>query len=295
MYQRIVLKVAEVPSVFAAPGDNALPNAARDGELPLAAKGADFKPPVVATLSLNRPEARNAMDDNTLRELTHAFKYLAKRSDIRAVVVRGEGPDFCAGADIQWMRRAGRLSPAQGRKDARLLAEMCLAVDECPVPVIARAQGSVYGGGLGLVSACDIVVAAESAKMCFSECRLGILPAVVSCWVIPKIGVAAARRYYLSSEVFDMVAAGQMGLVHVVAAERALDERIEAIVGSIARNGPNAVREAKAFLKKLAGKGLRERLKLAVDTLVRVRSSPEGQEGLGAFLEKRPPAWIAPK
>jgi methylglutaconyl-CoA hydratase len=249
----------------------------------------------VARLTINRPERRNATDDVTLRELTHAFRILAGRPDLRAVIVAGAGKDFCAGADIEWMRRAGTYRPAQGRKDARLLAEMCQAVDECPIPVIARAQGAIYGGGLGLISTCDIVVASENATMCFSECRLGILPAVVSCWVLPKLGAAAARRYYLTAEVFDMEVARDMGLVHIIAPESELDERVETLVGSILRNGPHAVREAKALLRKFPGKSLSMRLKIAIDTLIRLRSSPEGQEGLSAFLEKRPPAWLIPK
>lgn len=249
----------------------------------------------VATVVLNRPERRNAMDDNTLRELADAFLRVSKFHEVRAVVVRGEGKDFCAGADIDWMKRAGKMSPAQGKKDARLLGDMCRAVDECPVPVIARVQGAIYGGGLGLVSCCDVVVAEEKATMCFSECRLGILPAVVSCFVTPKIGAAAARRYYLTAEVFGMEAAREMGLAHITAPESQLDERVEALIGAILRNGPNALRETKAFLRKLSGKSLDARIKLAIDTLVRTRSSAEGQEGLSAFLEKRPASWVSPK
>lgn len=256
---------------------------------------ADKDFPVVAVVALARPERRNAMDDNTLRELADVFSRVGRLDNVRAVVVRGEGPDFCAGADIDWMRRAGKLSPAQGRKDAKLLADMCLSVDTCPVPVIARVHGSVYGGGLGLAAACDVVVAANNAKMCFSECRLGILPAVVSCFVVPKIGSSAARRYYLTSEVFDMEAAREMGLVHIAAAPKELEARVEALVASILRNGPKAVRQAKAVLRRLPGMPLEKSLEFTVDTLVRVRSTPEAQEGLSAFLEKRPPAWVLPK
>ncbi len=273
-YRHIRLEVGPMPSVFAA--------------------GRGSRLPVVAWVALNRPEVRNAMDDTTLRELADCFRRLAREKGLRAVVVRGEGPDFCAGADVNWMRRAGALGPAQGRRDARLLAEMCRAVDECPVPVLARAHGSVYGGGLGLAACCDVVVAAKDAKMCFSECRLGILPAVVSCFVLPKIGPARARRYTLTAEVFGMEDAREMGLVHMVAPLADLDERVEALLGSVLRNGPKAVREAKALIRRLSGGGLERRLGLAIKALVRARSSPEGQEGLSAFLEKRAPSWIAP-
>lgn len=246
----------------------------------------------LASVTLTRPEARNAMSEQTLRELSHAFGEIAGSPKVRAVLIRGVGKDFCAGADIEWLRRAGKLPPAEGRRDAMLLADMLRAVDECPVPVIARAQGAVFGGGLGLVSVCDLVVAADDAKMCFSEARLGILPAVISAFVLPRIGAAAARRYYLTAEVFGMAQAKQMGLVTDVAPEAELDARVDAIVASILRCGPQALREAKALIRRMPGVAVDERLEIAVSALVRLRSSPEGQEGLSAFLEKRPAAWV---
>lgn len=252
-----------------------------------------LNPGSVATLTLNRPEVRNAMDDRTLREITDAFKLLSKRRGLRAVVVRGEGKDFCAGADIQWMRRAGKMPPAKSRKDAMLLVDMCRAVDVCPVPVIAVARGGVYGGGLGLISACDIVIAEAGAKMCFSECRLGIIPAVISCFVLPKMGEADARRYYLTAEVFNAETALRLGIVSEVAWDSELESRLEHILDNIRRNGPLAVRQAKALLRRFPGLPFEKRVKFVIDTLVRLRSSPEGQEGLSAFLEKRPAAWAA--
>lgn len=248
----------------------------------------------VATVRLNRPEAGNAMSDLTLKELAACFKALSKEPGLRAVVIRGMGKHFCSGADIEWMRRAGALPPAQGKKDAALLSEALKAVQECPVPVIVRAHGAVYGGGLGLVAACDIAVAAEDAKMCFSETRLGILPAVISLFVLPKIGAAAARRYYLTAEVFGMAAAKDMGLVHGVVPEAGLDAAVDGLVAGIRKNGPQAVRAAKALLRRLPElPSFAARQKLVIETLVRLRSSPEGQEGLSAFLEKRAPAWLS--
>ncbi|MHB2026794.1 MAG: enoyl-CoA hydratase-related protein [Elusimicrobiota bacterium] len=246
----------------------------------------------VATVRLCRPQVRNAMDDETLVEIAAAFKALSKSKDLRAVIVRGDGPDFCAGADINWMRRAGRMKPAQSRKDAALLLTMCLAVESCPVPVLALLHGGVYGGGLGLAAACDIVIAEENARMCFSECRLGIIPAVISCFVIPKIGAAQARRYYLTGEVFDMETARHLGIVHEIAPQGDVEARAQAAVKNILKNGPNAVREAKALLRKFPNLSFERRAKLVLDTLTRLRRSPEGQEGLSAFLEKRPAAWI---
>ncbi|MBI4375964.1 MAG: enoyl-CoA hydratase/isomerase family protein [Elusimicrobia bacterium] len=246
----------------------------------------------VSEVVLNRPEVRNAMSDRTLDEITHAFRNFAMDGELRAVLVRAEGKDFCAGADIEWMKRAGRLPAEQGRRDAERLVDMCQSVEQCPVPVIARVHGNIYGGGLGLVAACDIVLAEAGARMCFSEARLGIIPAVISCFVVPKIGEWAARRYYLTAEVFGMDVARQMGLVHEAAAEVELEPKITAILENIQRNGPNAVREAKALLRKFPGLPFQERVELVLDTLVRLRGSPEGQEGFSAFLEKRKPAWI---
>jgi methylglutaconyl-CoA hydratase len=244
-----------------------------------------------AKVVLARPEARNAMSAATLRELTDAFRALAREKDLRAVLVTGEGKDFCAGADIQWMKAGGRLPPAEGKKDARLFAEMLAAVDECPVPVVVAAQGNVFGGGLGLLAACDVALLSDDAKMSFSEVRLGIMPAVISCWVLPKIGIANARRYYLTGEVFGPVEAVHMGLAHEAVAPAELAARAEFLVKSILKNGPNAVRRAKAMIPRIAAAPPAERVNLTVDTLVELRSSPEGQEGLAAFLEKRPPSW----
>jgi|CXWL01.1.fsa_nt_gi methylglutaconyl-CoA hydratase len=245
----------------------------------------------VTKVALSRPDARNAMSDVTLRELTTAFKEIAKDKDVRVVVVTGEGKDFCAGADINWMKASGQLPPEEGKKDARLLADMLQAVDECPVPVIVAAHGNVFGGGLGLVAACDVAVLSDDAKMSFSECRLGIMPAVISCWVLPKIGTANARRYYLTGEVFGAAAAVNMGLAHEAVAAAELAAKADSMVASILKCGPNAVRTAKALLPKLAPLGLHQRIGLTVETLVRLRSSAEGQEGLAAFLEKRAPSW----
>ncbi|OGR69380.1 MAG: hypothetical protein A2X40_07255 [Elusimicrobia bacterium GWC2_65_9] len=247
----------------------------------------------VARIVLNRPGARNAMSDLTLLELTQAFQGLAADDAVRAVVVTGEGQDFCAGADIEWMRRAGRLPPAEGRKDARLLAEMLGAVDECPVPVVVAAHGNIFGGGLGLLAACDIAFIAEGAKLCFSECRLGIIPAIISSWILPKIGVANARRYYLTAEAFGAKEAVAMGLAHEAAPAEELCARADAACRNILKNGPKAVRAAKALLPQLAGLTAEARVDLTIETLVRLRSSPEGQEGLTAYLEKRLAKWAA--
>lgn len=248
----------------------------------------------VSKVVLARPQARNAMGAAALGELERAFRELSKDAALRAVLVTGEGKDFCAGADIEWMRAGGRLSPDEGKKDARRFADMLFAVERCPAPVIVAAQGSVFGGGLGLLAAGDAALLADDAKLCFSEVRLGIMPAVISNWVLPKIGVSNARRYYLTAEVFGAAEAVKMGLAHEVVPAAELGARAEFIVKCILKNGPNAVRAAKALIPKIASSAPAERLTLTVETLVKLRSSPEGQEGLSAFLEKRPPNW-APK
>ena len=247
----------------------------------------------VARVVLTRPEVRNAMSAVTLRELADGFRLLAKDPEVRVVLVTGSGKDFCAGADIQWMKAGGRLPPEEGKKDARLFADMLGAVESCPVPVVVAAQGSVFGGGLGLLAACDAALLSDDAKLSFSECRLGIMPAVISCWVLPKIGAANARRYYLTAEVFGAAQALGMGLVHEVVPAAELSAKADAVVASILKCGPNAVRAAKKMIPVIAAASPEARVELAVDTLAELRSSPEGQEGLAAFLDKRAPSWAA--
>ncbi|MFI5363961.1 MAG: enoyl-CoA hydratase-related protein [Elusimicrobiota bacterium] len=251
-------------------------------------------PGPAAKVVLSRPDARNAMSDLTLRELTDAFQELAQDKSLRAVLVTGAGKDFCAGADIEWMRRGGKLPAEEGKKDAKLFAKMLTAVDECPVPVVVAAQGNVFGGGLGMLAACDAAILSDDAKLCFSEVRLGIMPAVISNWVLPKIGIANARRYYLTGEVFGPVEAVHMGLAHESVPADQLAARADFVLKCILKNAPQAVRTAKALIPQIAAAKPDERVDLTIETLVKLRSSSEGQEGLSAFLEKRSPKW-APK
>ena len=247
----------------------------------------------LARVKLARPDARNAMSDRTLKELASAFQTIAKHAEVRAVLVTGAGKDFCAGADIEWMRRGGTLPPDEGKRDARLFADMLGAVESCPVPVVVAAQGNVFGGGLGLLAAADVALLADDAKLCFSEVRLGIMPAVISSWVLPKIGVSNARRYYLTAELFGAAEAVRMGLAHEAVPAAKLAARADEIATGVLKNGPTAVRTAKAMIPRIAAATLAERVDLTVETLVRLRSSAEGQEGLKAFLEKRPARWPA--
>lgn len=256
----------------------------------------------VAYVTLNRPEVRNAMDERTITELADCFgKELVKAARSkgrerapRAVVLRGAGKLFCAGADIRWMRRAAEYPPARNRKDAYRLAEMYRSIDECPLPVIGRVHGAVYGGGLGLVAACDVVVAEAATRMIFSEARMGILPSVITNLVLPKIGISHTRRLYMTGELFDMELARRIGLVHEAVPAAELDEKVRFFVDNILKGGPEVLSLSKAYIRKMIPLGPKARLKLSVDTLMKARSAPEGKEGFSAFLEKRAPKW-APK
>jgi methylglutaconyl-CoA hydratase len=233
----------------------------------------------VLRVTLARPERRNAFDAALIGELTDAFEDVG---DARAVVLAGDGETFCAGADVEWQRSSIDLSYDENVEDAARLARMMSAIDGCPAPLVVRVQGYALGGGSGLVACADIAVASTDAVFGFSEVKLGIIPAVISPFVLAKIG-AQARRYFLTGERFDADTAVRIGLVHEVTAD--LDETVERIVGEILKSGPEAVRAAKALVREQP----------PTDELPHVaarrRTSTEGQEGLRAFLDKRTPAW----
>ncbi|TML12601.1 MAG: enoyl-CoA hydratase/isomerase family protein [Actinobacteria bacterium] len=233
----------------------------------------------VLRVTLARPERRNAFDAALISELAEAF---AEVGDARAVVVAGEGESFCAGADIEWQRSAIDLSSDENVEDAMRLYRMCETIDRCPAPVIARVHGYALGGGSGLVSCTDIAIAAPDATFGFSEVKLGIIPAVISPFVLPKLG-AHARRYFLTGERFDAATALRIGLVEEVAAD--LDGAVDRALSEILASGPLAVREAKKLVRERP-EGI-ETAQIAA----RLRAGKEGQEGLRAFLERRAPSW----
>lgn len=253
----------------------------------------------VARLTLARPEVRNAFDDVLIVELSRALESVGERFHAepdrapRALVLTGEGSAFCAGADANWMRRSVAYTRDQNEADARRMAAMLRLLDELPVPTIARVNGACLGGGMGLIACCDLVVAVESADFGFTEARLGIAPAVISSFVLPKIGAAAARRYFLTAELFKAEVARAIGLVHEIAPAEALDARVEALVGTILGNGPRAVAAAKRLLRENLALGRDDAIENSVRAIAALRASEEGQEGLSAFLEKRRPAWKA--
>jgi methylglutaconyl-CoA hydratase len=234
----------------------------------------------VLRIVLARPERRNAFDAALISELTRAFGDVG---DARAVVLAGDGPSFCAGADVEWQRASIDLAYDENVEDAMRLYRMLEAIDSCPAPVLARVQGYALGGGSGLVSCCDVAIAAPDAVFGFSEVRLGIIPAVISPFVLARIGPAAARRYFLTGERFDAATAVRIGLVQEVAED--LDAVAEKVVEALLASGPQAVRAAKRLIRERpSGRELGE-------IAAARRASDEGQEGLRAFLEGRKPSW----
>jgi len=236
----------------------------------------------ILRITLARPDRRNAFDAASISELAEAFVDVGRA---RAVLLAGEGPSFCAGADVDWMRASAGLSFDENVADANALRRMLEAIDSCPAPVVARVHGHALGGGAGLVATADIAIAAPDTVFAFSEVRLGIIPAVISPFVLPKIGPGAARRYFVTGERFDAETALRMGLVSEVDAE--LDAAVERVLGELVSAGPLAARWAKRLVRERPDGSETARW------IAERRTSEEGQEGLKAFLEKRPPAWHA--
>ena len=248
----------------------------------------------VARVTLARPEVRNAFDEVLIQALTGAFLAFTDDVDTRVVVLEGEGPTFCAGADVEWMRRAGSFSKLENEADAERMAGMLRAIDRCPRPVIAVVQGAAIGGGVGLAAAADIAIAAEDAVFSLSEVKLGILPSVISPYVLRAIGARQARRYFLTGERFGAAEARRIGLIHEVAPVGDLPALRDRLVDSLLSSAPDAVGVAKSLIGEVSGRAPDEALPTTVRTIAERRASAEAKEGLTAFLEKRAPAW-APK
>ena len=248
----------------------------------------------VARVKLDRPEVHNAFNAALIGELRATFRRLADEpaEALRVVVLSGNGPSFCAGADVTWMRASLSLSREANEQDAMVMAEMFDAVDRCPAPVIARVHGAALGGGMGLCAVSDLVIAEAGARFGFTEVRLGILPAVISPFVIAKIGESHARALFPTGKRFDATRASRIGLVHeVVEGEESLDAAVEAAVEDILEAGPTAARAAKAVIREVRGLPHESTRWHTARRIATQRTSPEGQEGLRAFLEKREPAW----
>jgi methylglutaconyl-CoA hydratase len=245
----------------------------------------------VATVALARPDERNALNAALIEELTRCFGELAEDERVRVVVLTGEGPAFCAGADIGYMRDTAGFSYEENLEDARRLATMFRSVDELPKPVVAMARGAAIGGGAGLVAAADLAVAEEGTRFAFSEVRLGIAPATIAPFVVRKIGHSRARALFLTGEMFEAGTARELGLVHEVASEGDLDARTEEVVSRLLQGGPAAQAAIKSLLRQVEATEPMEALGLMTGLIADLRTGDEGQEGLGAFLEKREPRW----
>ena len=247
----------------------------------------------VLTLTLNRPEVRNAFSDAVIAEITAAFRDAAERREVRAVVLAASGPAFCAGADLNWMRRMADYSRAENLADAAALAEMLRTLAECPKPTIARVQGDVYAGGMGLVAACDMAVSVDSAHYCLSEVKLGLVPATISPYVVRAMGARAAQRYFLSAERFDAQEALRIGFVHAVVPAAELDAQVASLTQALCSASPNAVRACKTLLQQVSGRAIDAALiAQTVESIADIRASDEGREGVQSFLQKRKPAWL---
>jgi methylglutaconyl-CoA hydratase len=247
----------------------------------------------VATVTLNRPELRNAFNETAIAELALAFDELGRNELVRAIVLAANGPAFCAGADLNWMKKMAGYSHDENLLDASRLADMLRTIYLCPKPTLAKVQGDCYAGGMGLVAACDIVVAAEGVNFCLSEVKLGLIPATISPYVIKAMGEQAARRFFLTAERFDAAAALRMGFAHEVVVPENLDTSVAGIVKSLVSNSPHAVVEAKKLVREVVDQPVADALLLdTAERIAAIRASNEGREGVASFLEKRKPSWL---
>jgi methylglutaconyl-CoA hydratase len=245
----------------------------------------------VATVTLDRPETRNALSGELIARLRECFAALATDESVRVVVLTGAGTAFSAGADIAWMQAAAEFTADDNERDARKLAETFATIDRCPKPVVARVNGAAFGGGVGLVACCDVAVAVEGARFAFSEVRLGIAPATVGPFVVRKIGASQARALFLTGERFDAARAKEIGLVHTIVPADELDAMVARQTDMLLQGGPHALAAAKELVQELPGMAEGEQRTYTAALIAHLRTSPEGQEGLRAFLEKRPASW----
>ena len=250
----------------------------------------------VHTITLSRPDVRNAFNDEVIAELKNAFLAVAQDAAVRCVVLAAEGPAFCAGADLNWMRRMADYTQGENLADAGELAAMLRAIYECPQPTIARVQGDVYAGGMGLVATCDMAVSVDTAYYCLSEVKLGLIPATISPYLIRAMGTRAAHRWFLTAERLGAAQALACGLVHEAVPGDTLDVRVGEIARSIVQVGPEAAKACKRLLHEVAGHEISPSLlERTAEAIAEIRVTPEGREGIAAFLDKRKPGWLGEK
>ncbi len=247
----------------------------------------------ILEVKLNRPDIHNAFDDQMIAELNQTWESLKSDDAVRVIILSAAGKSFSAGADLNWMRRMADYSEEENYQDSMALAQCMHGLANLPMTVIAKVQGAAYGGGVGLVACCDIAIATSRASFCLSEVKLGLIPAVISPYVIEAIGKRAAQRVFLTAERFKADKALQMGLISEVVSDSDFDSSVMSTAQAIAKNGPNAVRKAKQLIKDVSGKTINQKLMHhTAKTIAEVRSSEEGQEGVSAFLGKRKPDWL---
>jgi len=246
---------------------------------------------VVARVWLNRPEVRNALDGGTVAELRSLLFELGSDDTVRVIVLGGRGKAFCAGADLNWMKAMAAFTRDDNLREAQSLADLFFTLYDSPKPVVARVHGAALGGGSGLVAACDIAVAADDTVFGFTEVRLGLIPSVISPYVFPRIGESAARELFLTGERIDARVAREIGLVRAAVPAAELDAAVEERVARLLEAGPRAISEVKELIEEIAFRRVEDVQRYTVERIAELRASPEGQEGMRAFLEKRKPEW----
>jgi len=247
----------------------------------------------IRTITLSRPDVRNAFNDEVITELKNALTEAGQATDVRCVVLAAEGTACCAGADLNWMRRMADYTCDENLADAGQLAVMLRAIYECPKPTIARVQGDVFAGGVGLVAACDMAVSVDTVTYCLSEVKLGLIPATISPYVIRAMGARASHRYFLTAERFSAAEAHRIGLVHEVVGADALDAKVAELTSALVSASPNAVRACKRLVQDVAERDIDDALVAhTVAGIADIRASAEGKEGVQSFLQKRKPNWL---
>ena len=250
----------------------------------------------VARVTLDRPEVRNAFDDALIAALTKAFLEVGSDKAVRALVLAGNGPAFCAGADLNWMKRMAGYGYDENLADAQALATMLATLERMPKPTIARVHGPVFAGGTGLVAACDIAVGTPEAKFCFSEAKLGLSPATISPYVMRAIGERMARRYFLTAEVFDAQEAYRIGMLSLLVQGKDLDSTIQELLKHLLAGGPESHAKIKDLIRTVTHRPIDDALGLeTAKRIAEIRVSPEGKEGIASFLEKRKASWCSPR
>jgi methylglutaconyl-CoA hydratase len=245
----------------------------------------------IATVTLNRPDVHNAINEVLINELTECFRQLTTDDSVVVVIITGNGKSFCAGADLSWMKRMVNYSKVENKKDSHLLLEMYEMINSCPKAVIGRINGNTFGGGIGLLAVCDITITVPEVQFAFSEVKLGIIPAVISTFITPRMKLADMRRFFITGERFDSTMANKIGLIDFIVPAEKLDDFVNSCVEQVRSSSPNAIKEVKHLINNFIKMDIKKFKEFTVEKISELRVSKEGQEGINAFLEKRKPNW----